>query len=265
MAALRISKVKGVDVVERYNNLADIYDYLVQGVDFSGWIDYVVQIMESFNFKPLSVLDMACGTGKTLEPLAHRGLKATGVDISPEMIGRAKENSQKKGLDIEYHVADMGDFIGRFGVDLVTCFHDGLNYILSIEGIKKIFARVYQNLNPGGMFIFDLNAILWIDKLEDSSTVAVEEEDFTLIYESCYDKSSLMWTVKLTGFLRFGEEEAVYKKFKEIHTERGYSPGEINNALVQCGLTPLAVYDAFSFNSPERNSRRHFYVATKKL
>lgn len=251
--------------MERYNTLADIYDYLVQGVDFDGWIDYVVQIMEFYNFIPSSVLDMACGTGKTLEPLAHKGLRAVGVDISPEMIDRAKENCRQKGLAIEYHVADMGEFVGRPGVDLVTCFHDGLNYILSLEGIRKIFTRVYENLNPGGMFIFDLNAILWIDKVEDSSTVTLEEEGFTLIYESCYNKTSLMWTVKLTGFLRVAEEVEVYKKFKEVHTERGYSPGEINDALIDSGLTPVAVYDAFSFNPPNLKSRRHFYVARKEL
>jgi uncharacterized protein Smg (DUF494 family) len=66
--------------------------------------------------------------------------------------------------------------------------------------------------------------------------------------------------VELTCFVREGE---LYRKFSETHRERGYDPEEVNRMLVEAGFSPLAVYHAFSFDPPRRESRRHFYAARR--
>lgn len=52
------------------------------------------------------ILDIACGTGKSTEPLLETGLEVTGCDHDPQMIGEAVEQADIKNLNIKYCVGD---------------------------------------------------------------------------------------------------------------------------------------------------------------
>jgi len=243
--------------LQRYGGLAAVYDYLVRGVDFEGWIDYLEELLKKFNYTPKTVLDLACGTGNTLLPLARRGYQASGVDLSPEMVARAEENATSSGLAADFFVADMRVFKSPEPVDLVTCFHDGLNYLLEYRDLVQTFQCVKQSLAQGGLFVFDLNAVRWLSGTQSGETV-VEEEELTLIYSSAYHDGEDVWEVNLTCLIREGE---FYRKFTEVHREKAYRVTEVQAALHEAGLTPLAVYGAFTSDPPSGESRRHFYVA----
>ncbi|MFZ5633305.1 MAG: class I SAM-dependent DNA methyltransferase [Bacillota bacterium] len=243
-----------------YRGLAVVYDRLVAGVDFEGWIDYVESILRHFGCSPAGVLDLACGTGNTLLPFALRGYRAKGVDISPEMIACARQKAAAAAVKIDYYVGDMRDFLLEHPVDLVTCFHDGLNYIVETEDLERVFKNTARNLAPGGMFIFDMNAVKWIGEA-DGRPVVINGGDMIIIYSTTYDTAASVWTVDLTCFI---EEGGLYRKFSERHRERGYEQEEIVKILEAAGFIPLAVYDAFSFSPPHPKSRRHFYVARRQ-
>ncbi|MFZ5647929.1 MAG: class I SAM-dependent DNA methyltransferase [Bacillota bacterium] len=245
--------------MKSYGGLAAVYDYLVAGVDFGHWIDYVESIMNHFGFSPKSVLDLACGTGNTLIPFAMKGYRAAGVDISPEMISVARNKASDLALKIDYHVGDMTGFLLENPVELATCFHDGLNYILEPDRLRKVFENTYNNLCPGGMFIFDLNALKWIGEVDRRPEV-VDEEEITIIYKTDHDTGGALWTVNITCFIKEGD---TYRKFSETHRERGYGTREVEKMLEEAGFMFLAVYDAFTFDPPHKNSRRHFYVARR--
>jgi ubiquinone/menaquinone biosynthesis C-methylase UbiE len=51
------------------------------------------------------MLDIACGTGKSTEPLLRSGLTVDGVDIDPLMIKEAEKQAKLKSLDITYAVS----------------------------------------------------------------------------------------------------------------------------------------------------------------
>ncbi|MFZ5597229.1 MAG: class I SAM-dependent DNA methyltransferase [Bacillota bacterium] len=243
----------------RYGGLAAIYDHLVAGVDFQGWADYVEKLIGHYGYSARSVLDLACGTGNTLFPFAARGYRAFGVDISPEMIMVAGEKARERSLKIDFFVEDMREFVLGRQVDLVTCFHDGLNYITEPEQLGEVFARTYTNLAAGGMFVFDMNAVDWIGEV-DGSPVVIEDGDLTITYSTAHDREASLWTVEVTCVVR-GEKGP--SQFKETHCERGYSVDQVRDLLAGAGLIPLAEYDAFSFSPPHPGSRRHFYIARR--
>lgn len=69
-----------------FDQLAAEYD-----VYRSGYSRALYDVLEEYGIKPgWSVLDVACGTGLASEPLAKRGLKITGVDISEAMLDKAR-------------------------------------------------------------------------------------------------------------------------------------------------------------------------------
>jgi SAM-dependent methyltransferase len=52
------------------------------------------------------VLDVACGTGVAALTAARLGAKVTGVDLTPELIARAKENAGLMNLDVTWYESD---------------------------------------------------------------------------------------------------------------------------------------------------------------
>lgn len=240
--------------------MAEIYDWLVAGVDFEGWIDYAEALARKFGHRPGEVVDLACGTGNTTLPFARRGYRATGVDLSPEMIAIARAKAQAEGLDVNFLCQDIRNLELPEAVPMMTAFHDGLNYLLDYGDLCLALERISANLLPGGIFIFDLNAVCWLRGAR-RETAVIDEGDFTLIWNSDYDWENDIWQVFLTGFVRRGE---LYRKFTEVHRVKAYGFQEVKTALSSAGLKLLGVFDAFTFNPPHEKSRRHFYVAEKE-
>ncbi len=53
------------------------------------------------------LLDVACGTGVVAITAARLGAEVTGIDLTPELIERAHENSRIAGIDIQWHQGDV--------------------------------------------------------------------------------------------------------------------------------------------------------------
>ncbi len=99
-----------------------------------------------------SALDLACGTGILCRILHEAGVAACGADLSEGMIAIAREHNP----EIPFEVADMITYRPEKRFDLVTCTGDALNHIPELRDVERIFRNVYECLNPGGFFIFDL-------------------------------------------------------------------------------------------------------------
>lgn len=97
-------------------------------------------------------LDLGCGTGVFLGELQRKGISGVGVDLSPEMICLA----QKKYPSIEFHTADMVNFMADSCFDLVICTNDAINYLLPNRR-EAFFANVSRHLNEGGLFYVDFD------------------------------------------------------------------------------------------------------------
>ncbi|WP_342248712.1 bifunctional 2-polyprenyl-6-hydroxyphenol methylase/3-demethylubiquinol 3-O-methyltransferase UbiG [Sphingomonas sp. OTU376] len=77
---------------------------------------------DSAGFAPLAgktAIDVGCGAGLLVEPLARLGARMTGIDAAPENIGAARAHAAATGLDIEYIAGGIENLPGRT-FDLVT-------------------------------------------------------------------------------------------------------------------------------------------------
>ena len=103
-------------------------------------------------FAPRTALDMGCGTGVLCGALKARGIEAAGIDLSADMVALAC--ARHPGLRFE--TADMTAFRARAPVDMITCTGDALNHLFDLEDVERTFQNARANLNPGGLFVFDL-------------------------------------------------------------------------------------------------------------
>lgn len=53
------------------------------------------------------VLDVACGTGVVAITAARAGARVTGLDLTPELLVRARENARLTGMEVQWHEGDV--------------------------------------------------------------------------------------------------------------------------------------------------------------
>ncbi|NLY42597.1 MAG: class I SAM-dependent methyltransferase [Clostridiaceae bacterium] len=230
----------------------------MQDVDYDRWVDYIQEVFNRFNVKPKLVLELACGTGNICTRMAQRGYEMIGLDLSADMLNVALSKTDKLGLDILYLMQDMTEFELYGTVDAVLCLMDSLNYLLSEEELLKTFKLVSNYLNPGGLFLFDLNSRYKLKKILGNNTFAVEEDEIFYVWDNNYDEKTEICEFYLTFFVREGEK---YRRIDEIHRERAYKISTVKNLLKQAGLAFLGCYEPFTFDKAQKNSERLFIIA----
>ena len=97
------------------------------------------------------VLEFACGTGITTVAIAPHVSFVRAIDISDEMVGKAREKIQALGLsNVELSQTDLFDpCLEEGSFDAVTAF----NVLLYVENRAEVLERIHSLLKPGGMFL----------------------------------------------------------------------------------------------------------------
>jgi SAM-dependent methyltransferase len=104
------------------------------------------------------ILELACGTGRALLPLARRGFQVTGVDISPAMLAIARSRLQAAGLDRRVRLVqqDIRALELEGGFNLAFALVNSFSHMLTIDDQLAALAAVRRHLEPGGILILDL-------------------------------------------------------------------------------------------------------------
>jgi len=240
----------------QFNDLAPYYDDLMASVPYRLWVDYLEGIFRRIDYRPVTILDVACGTGNVSEALSERGYQVTGADISSDMI----EIARSKRTRVDYHVADAAELdLGRM-FDAAVSLFDSFNYITDLEQLRRAVKRVAEHLVEGGIFTFDVNTIYALSHhFFDQASLAADRHP-KYIWTSEFDHATRMCTVRMTfEVIDDGEK----RQFKETHLQRGHTFEELSQALVDAGFEVVDVFHAYKFRKPTRRSDRVFYVARK--
>jgi SAM-dependent methyltransferase len=111
---------------------------------------------------PAAVYDCTCGIGTQALPLAARGFRVTGTDLSPAAVERTRTAAAERGIDVELGVADVRALPpGRF--DAIISFDNSLPHLLTDDDLAAAVGSIRGCLAAGGVFlasIRDYDAIL---------------------------------------------------------------------------------------------------------
>ena len=245
-----------------YDNFAYLYDELMNDFDYERWFEYIKEIFNKYNKRPLDILEMACGTGSLSHFIANDGYKLTCFDISDDMLSIAYDKLIRY-KNVKILKQDMTNFRINKKFDTVISICDSINYILDREELLKTFTNVYNHLKEDGIFIFDINSFY---KLKDviGNNVFVEDRDNVFYtWQNNYDDEKDICEFYLTFF--YSEDGDKFIRFDELHQEKAYKTEEIEIILKEAGFTNIDVYEAFTFNSPGKISERINYVVNKTV
>lgn len=250
---------------EGYNALAAVYDHLNRDVDYEAWADFLEACFaKMLPAKPELVLDLACGTGRMTRVLAQRGYDMIGVDGSGEMLAEAYAQGTENGeKSILYLCQDMRNLELYGTVGAVVCCLDSINYLLREEDIRKVFSLVHNYLDPGGLFLFDVNTPYKFQTIYGNQAYLLEEEtDGRAIWcgwQNEYDEATGLCDFYLTLFRE--TENGMYLREEEHQQERRYDRDTLVGALTDCGFEIIGIYADYHGSQPTPTTERWYFAA----
>jgi SAM-dependent methyltransferase len=139
-------------------------------------VEPVVDFLEPFAGG--GALELAIGTGRIALPLAERGVRVHGIDLSPDMVARLRK--KPGGADIPVEIGDYATTRVDGTFSLAYIVFNSINNQTTQEGQSASFANAAAHLMPGGCFVVEVGIRpaerLSVFELSDSH-VGVDEYD----------------------------------------------------------------------------------------
>lgn len=242
--------------MEAYTGFAEVYDLFMDNVPYEEWSRYLISLLKKYQVPKGLILELGCGTGKMTRLLSKAGYDMIGVDNSQEMLQKAMEQDHE---GILYLCQDMREFELYGTVAAVVGICDSLNYILEEEELLQVFRLVNNYLDPGGVFIFDLNTLYKYRELLGESTICENREEGSFIWENYYDPEEMLNQYDLTLFIR--QKGGLYKRYEETHFQRAYSEEQIRSLVKEAGMELLRICDADTGQEPSETTERIHVIA----
>ena len=245
--------------MDAYHNLAVSYDRLTSDVDYEATVDFYYEILKQENLTPRTAVDLACGTGSVTAILARKGLQVIGVDMSEEMLTVASQKAGEAGLMPWFTCQSLQQLRLPRAVDLAVCALDSLDYITDPDDCREALRRVYKYLNPGGIFIFDVNTP---EKLRamDGQVFLDEDDDVYCVWRGEFNEETNICSYGMDLFQRRGN---LWERSFEEHCEYAYSAEELVGYLKAAGFTHIRVYGDRRMEAPAEGEQRIYIKARK--
>jgi len=140
--------------METYDVIAPFYD--IEHAHFSEDLDMYSNFAEMAGGK---ILELACGSGRALLPLALAGYDVTGVDTSARMLDMAREQLAQAGVEQQCTLVQQDmctlDLKQKFRLAFIAL--GSFAHITSRVAQQQALASLRAHLSPGATFILDIS------------------------------------------------------------------------------------------------------------
>jgi len=238
-----------------YGKFASVYDGLMEDIPYEEYVEWVASHVTSGK-----LLDVACGTGTLSQLFAEMGFVVTASDLSEDMLTVANQRFQKANQSIPVLQLSMDNLEGLSGFDIVTIAIDSLNYLQSEEQVQQTFKEIYDALNPGGHFFFDVHSVFKVDAVFMDSPFVYDAEEIAYIWHTEPGQASHSVIHDMTFFVR---QNDLFERFEETHEQRTFPVEIYKKWLEAAGFSVDSVTADFTSQSPDDESERVFFHAKK--
>ena len=242
-----------------YETLAASYDRLTNDIPYEDILDFYHKLWAEYGLRPASVVDLACGTGSMTVLLAREGLSVLGVDASEEMLTQAADKAAGMENPPWFVRQRMEKLRLPAPVDLAVCCLDGVNYVTEPAALREAFARVFKALNPGGLFLFDINSEAKLRGL-DGQILLDEDDEVFCLWRAEFDEETRICAYGMDIFQRQGK---LWRRSREEHLEYAYRVEELTQWLAEAGFSRIKSYADRKLEAPAPDEQRIFIAAKK--
>jgi len=232
-----------------YDIFSKFYDQVMG--DRIAEAEFIHKIILDYHSEAKSILEIACGTGAVLEFFLNKKYKVTGLDFSKKMLEIAEKRISKAAIVED----DMRNFqlVNKF--DVILCLFDSINHLLEFKDWQKVFNNAKNHLNPGGLFIFDINTEAKIEYLSNDSQIVKKFNDNYLIMDiSAGKKGIAIWDIKIFE----KQKKDIFKLFHEVIEERSFPLDRITRSLKKI-YSKVIFFDSYR-EQPSNQTKRVYFV-----
>lgn len=245
-----------------YGVFSEFYDALTANVSYDTVSQVLSSLLTRYGKSRGLLLDLACGTGSVSVRLAKKGYEVIGVDLSPEMLSEAQNKAYSAGQNILFLCQDMTalDLYGT--VDAAVCTLDGLCHLSNEESFFAALRKVSLFMNPGGVFLFDVNSVYKHRAVLGNNTFVYDTDDVYCVWQNTLLPDGVTVQMDL-DFFEPVSDKGDYVRQSERFTERAYPKETLEAMLKKAGFTVLDVFDGYSGKPVHDTSERLLFVVRK--
>ena len=244
-----------------YQAFAELYDELMDDVDYESWADYYTRLLSIYGIRNGKICECACGTGGLTIPLHRRGFQMTGVDISREMLWEAAQKSRKLGIAMPFVQQDMKALNLHRPMDAVLATCDGVNYLLTEEDLLSFFRAAHRAIKPGGALVFDVSTPYKLKNVLCGGLMAEDRENITYMWQNSWNERQKTVSLDLVFFVR--EKDNQYRRIEEHQKQRAWDEKTLKENLWHAGFRAVSIYGDFTLNSSTDGNQRWHVAATR--
>lgn len=227
-----------------FEYISNYYDLIYEDKDYGKEVTFIESIFNSIH-KPGKILEIGCGTGNYTKILLERGYKITGLDISENMLIKAK---QKCACD--FVRGDMRDFVVNGKFDACIAMFAVMGYVTENSDIVKALKNIRAHLEPNGLFVFDVwNGLAVLRTLPELRVKVVENDKVKIVRIADPKLKSFDHVCEVNyKMIVLNKEDNTFNEFNEMHVVRFYFPQEIKCFLSETGFELLKICPFLDLN-----------------
>jgi SAM-dependent methyltransferase len=203
-----------------------------------------IELITSLNPDAKTVLDIGCGTGRHVIPLAVLGYEVTGIDLSEGMLDvlNKKLSSQPSALSSQPKIinADILTYDFNQHFDLIILMWNALNEIAMDEiALRLFFEKISKLMQGKSRVIINIDNLEYID-LENIDHKLVNVVD-GFKYESDWEVEKLDKENNITNsretISKFDLDEKLVDRTSEIMIQKWWKKEEIEKIASEFGIS----------------------------
>jgi SAM-dependent methyltransferase len=179
-----------------YNSFASQYED--KWLSLPEWQPLLKQendILDKYLNQPGDLVDIGCGTGRTVIPFALKGFRCTGIDISESMLKIARNKAKQQNLSINFLCQDVVDSpLPTSSYNYALVIFDMLSIIPGDENRIKLLNNLCQSLRPKGLLF---SSVWTYPKTMD----VILNEEGTLLPSRFWKTQDLIDLIERCGFV----------------------------------------------------------------
>ena len=130
--------------------------------------------LKKFLRKKQKILDLACGYGRFTIPLAKQGYTIQGIDISPNLIAKAKRTAKNEGLNLKFQIGDMRKLpYDNDSFDSIICMWSAFIELSKEKDQIKALKEMLRILKKGGFAFLEMPKP---EKTKEKVVISIIEE-----------------------------------------------------------------------------------------
>lgn len=223
---------------------AELYDINKAKIPNNEWLFYLEYALDAKGV----ILEPMCGTGRFLIPFMEAEFLIEGFDASGYMLNILHRKADAKNMKPKVWKGMLQDLNAKEEYELIFIPDASFNLLLNKENIYLSLNNIYNALNKGGKFVFELATLKYMETIEEGTRKS---------FSSKFENGKIIY--QTIGVLPFQERIVTTKSYCELHDKREkvekieieelsilfHDPEEVRTWLEEVGFQEIKRLKAF--------------------